>query len=106
MQCQIVQADEHCKLSKDLQIVGYYQANELAEDMELGAFGKKIAEKLRAHCPHAAILLVSHSVWAGGKPRIAPTPRDRIPHTADGRYQDAADGERPATSVDRYRGKT
>ena len=27
-----------------MQVVGYYQANELCDDMELGPFGKTIAE--------------------------------------------------------------
>ena len=41
-----------------MQIVGYYQANEMCDDLELGPFGKKIAEKIRTQCPHAAVLLV------------------------------------------------
>ena len=51
-------ADEHCKLHGGMQVVGYYQANELCDVMELGVFGKKIADKIRAHCAHAAILLL------------------------------------------------
>lgn len=41
-----------------MQVVGYYQANEMCDDMELGPFGKTIAEKIRAQCKHAAVLLV------------------------------------------------
>ena len=41
-----------------MQVVGYYQANELCDDMELGPFGKTIAEKIRAQCKHATVLLV------------------------------------------------
>ena len=39
-------ADEHCKAS-GLRMVGYYQANELCDDLELGPLGAKIAEKIR-----------------------------------------------------------
>ena len=41
-----------------MQVVGYYQANELCDDMELGPFGKTIAEKIRAQCKQATVLLV------------------------------------------------
>lgn len=51
------QADQHCK-AHAMQVVGYYQANELCDDMELGPFGKTIAEKIRAQCKHAVVLLV------------------------------------------------
>ena len=52
-----MQADELCKQSS-MQIVGYYQANELANDLDLGPFGKRISEKIRSRCPLAATLLV------------------------------------------------
>ena len=51
------QADQYCK-AHAMQVVGYYQANELCDDMELGPFGKTIAEKIRAQCKHATVLLV------------------------------------------------
>lgn len=52
-----LQADQHCK-STGMQIVGYYQANELSDDRDLGPFGKKIAQKIRAQCANVAVLLV------------------------------------------------
>jgi hypothetical protein len=55
----VLQADEHCKSSGKLQLVGYYQANELSDDCDLGPFGKKVAQKIRAQCAQAAVLLVS-----------------------------------------------
>ena len=63
------QADEHCK-AESMQIVGYYQANEMCDDLELGPFGKKIAEKIRAQCQHAAVILVGHC----SSPRPPPSP--------------------------------
>ena len=60
------QAEEYCKQrsskSSPFQIVGYYQANELVTDHELGPYGKKICEKIRAQSPATAVLLVSHRI--------------------------------------------
>eukprot|EP00966_Prymnesium_polylepis_P192090 4451400-Prymnesium_polylepis.1 len=41
-----------------MQIVGYYQANEFANDPDLGPFGKRITDKIRSRCAAAATLLV------------------------------------------------
>jgi len=49
--------------------VGYYQANELSDDCDLGPFGKKIAQKIRAQCAQAAVLLLDGS-------RMRPTADD------------------------------
>lgn len=78
-------ADEYCKQRK-LQIVGYYQANEIGEDLALGPFGTKISEKIRSHCPACAVLMVD-----GGK-SMQPTPTD-LRLLALG-----ADGKRSATT--------
>ena len=51
-----------------MQVVGYYQANELCDDMELGPFGKTIAEKIRAQCKHAAVLMVRAAACVLGCP--------------------------------------
>lgn len=63
LEAALLLADEHCKQwsassGSTLQIVGYYQANEIAEDLDVGPFGKKIAEKIRAQVPAAAVLLL------------------------------------------------
>tara|TARA_B110001452_G_scaffold186825_1_gene157282 strand:- start:179 stop:724 length:546 start_codon:yes stop_codon:yes gene_type:complete len=57
LEAALMLADEYCK-ANGLKIVGYYQANEMADDMELGPFGKKIAEKIRKECPDAAVLMI------------------------------------------------
>ena len=65
--CALSQADEHCK-GQGLQIVGYYQANEMCDDLELGPFGKTIADKIRAQCKQAAVLVVrtaAHNLFPG-----------------------------------------
>ena len=62
LEAALLMADEYCKQQSTsgapLQIVGYYQANEICEDLDLGPFGKKIAEKIRAQVPAAAVLLL------------------------------------------------
>lgn len=73
-------ADEHCKLRGGISVVGYYQANELSDDMELGVFGKKIADKIRTHCAHAAILLID-----GAKMRPTPSDLRLVQVGADGK---------------------
>ena len=66
LEAALLMADELCKV-KGLQIVGYYQANELCDDLDIGPFGKKIFEKIRGQCPAAACLLLD-----GAKMRPAP----------------------------------
>jgi len=63
------QADQYCK-AHAMQVVGYYQANELCDDMELGPFGKTIAEKIRAQCKHATVLLVRAAACARVCPHL------------------------------------
>ncbi|KAL1498793.1 hypothetical protein AB1Y20_014100 [Prymnesium parvum] len=60
LETALMLADELCKQTGS-QLVGYYQANELANDLELGPFGKRIAEKIRSRCPEAAALLLDGS---------------------------------------------
>merc|ERR1712224_452197 len=59
---------EYCQSNK-LQIVGYYQANEVAEDLELGPCGKKISEKIRSQGSCVATLLLDGET-------MRPTPTD------------------------------
>jgi len=61
LEVALMLADEFCKQEKGLQIVGYYQANELSGDLDLGPFGRKIAEKIRTQCPCAVVLLLDGS---------------------------------------------
>ena len=68
LEAALLLADEYCQAS-GLQVVGYYQANELADDLDLGPFGKKICEKIRAQCPPAACLLLDGA-------SMRPTPSD------------------------------
>lgn len=53
----IIQADAYAH-SKGLQLVGYYQANAHIEDLDLGAAGKKIAERIQSHTHQACAVLV------------------------------------------------
>ena len=57
LEAALLLADEYCA-AKDLKIVGYYQANEVVDDLDLGPFGKKIAEKVRAQSPGGAAVLL------------------------------------------------
>ena len=52
-----LQADAYA-LSQGLTLVGYYHANQCIKDVELGALGKKIAERIQSHTPQACALLV------------------------------------------------
>lgn len=79
LEAALLLADEYCQLN-DLQIVGYYQANEVCDDLELGPFGKKIIEKIRSHCPAACCLLLD-----GAKMRPTPTDLKLLCLAADGR---------------------
>ena len=48
LEAALLLADEYCAASNGkLRIVGYYQANEVVDDLDLGPFGKKIADKIR-----------------------------------------------------------
>ena len=62
LEAALLAADEYCsqrsKSGSKLQIVGYYQANELVDDFDLGAFGKKISDKIYAQSSAVAILMV------------------------------------------------
>jgi len=60
LETALMLADELCKQS-GLQIVGYYQANEFANDLELGPFGKRISDKIHSRCSSAATLLLDGS---------------------------------------------
>lgn len=62
-------ADEYCSLHPHLSIVGYYQANEMVNDLELGVFGRKIAEKISSHSTEAVALLIDGS-------HMQPSPTD------------------------------
>ena len=77
-------ADEYCQQNK-LKIVGYYQANHLVDDFELGPFGKKICEKLRSQCTSVATLLLD-----GASMRPSPTDLRLIPLGVDGKRANTA----------------
>jgi len=68
LEAALLLADEYCQ-QKKVQIVGYYQANEIVEDTDLGAFGKKIAEKVRGQCATCAVLMLDGQ-------KMHPTPTD------------------------------
>jgi len=57
LEAALLLAEEYCQQS-GLQIVGYYQANELVDDLELGPFGKRISDKIRSQTPSAAVFVV------------------------------------------------
>ena len=88
LEAALLLADEYCG-SNGLKVVGYYQANEQVNDLELGQFGKKIAEKIRSQTPGAAILVLDGeemkptpdnlrllAIGADGKRGAAPTVAD------------------------------
>lgn len=79
LEAALLLADEYCK-ANGLKIVGYYQANEVVDDLELGPFGKKIADKVRSQSSPAAILLLD-----GVKMHPAPTDLRLISMGADGK---------------------
>lgn len=59
LEAALMLADERCKTAQPpLRIVGYYQANELANKLDLGPFGRKVAEIISARCPGAATLML------------------------------------------------
>ena len=57
LEAALLLADEYCQ-QNGLQIVGYYQANELVDDLDLGPFGKRISDKIRSQVPAAAVFVV------------------------------------------------
>jgi hypothetical protein len=83
LEAALLLADEYCQQRK-LQLVGYYQANEVADDLELGPFGKKICDKIRSQCSACAALLVD-----GAKMRPAPTELGLLAIGADGKRSSA-----------------
>jgi len=88
LEAALLLAEEYCKQrsskSSPFQIVGYYQANELVTDHELGPFGKKVCEKIRAQSPATAVLLLD-----GESMRPSPTDLRLSVLGADGRRTSA-----------------
>ena len=70
---------EYCQ-ANGKQIVGYYQANELCDDLDLGPFGKKIVEKIRSQCASACCLMLD-----GAKMRPSPDDLKLLCLAADGK---------------------
>ena len=54
-----MQITSYAKQQQGLELVGYYHANERFNDTELGASGRKIADKLYSNNDLACALLVS-----------------------------------------------
>ena len=79
LEAALLLADEYCE-ANGLDIVGYYQANELSNDMELGAAGKKICENIRANCSTCATLLID-----GASMRPSPDDLRLVSLGADGK---------------------
>jgi hypothetical protein len=52
------QVDAYCQGQADLQVVGYYHANEGLKDTELKPFARRIADRIQQRCPQAVVLLV------------------------------------------------
>lgn len=52
------QADAFCQTEGNLQVVGYYHANENLKDVELKPFARRIADRIQQRCPKAVVLLV------------------------------------------------
>lgn len=84
LEAALLLADEYCQASGK-QIVGYYQANEFANDPDLGPFGKRITDKIRSRCAAAATLLIDGS-------SMQPTADDLrlVSYGADGKKGGAA----------------
>ena len=97
LEAALLLADEYCS-TRDLKIVGYYQANEVVDDIELGSFGKKIADKIRSQAPQAAVLLLD-----GAKMRPTPADLRLVALSADGKRGTAptlADAEASLAKLD------
>ena len=104
LEAALLLADEYCQASGK-QIVGYYQANELCDDLDLGPYGKKIAEKIRSQCASACCLLLD-----GAKMRPSPSDLKLICLAADGKRYGvtptiAPDAEAAVAAVERAIGK-
>lgn len=59
LEVALTQVEAHYE-AQHLRIVGYYQANERAGDLELSSAGKKIADKIASHFPGAVALLIDN----------------------------------------------
>ena len=57
LETALLLADEYCQ-QNELQIVGYYQANERVDELDLGPFGKKISDKIRSQISAAAVFVI------------------------------------------------
>jgi len=79
LEAALLLAEEHCQQT-GLQIVGYYQANELVDDQDLGPFGKRISDKIRSQVPAAAVLLLN-----GVSMRPSATDLRLVPQEPDGK---------------------
>jgi Uncharacterised protein family (UPF0172) len=55
---KIVQAEEYYWKEGELNVVGYYHANERYDDCELGSTARKIGDHIFRYFPQAAVLLV------------------------------------------------
>jgi hypothetical protein len=60
----VLQVDAFAK-QNDLEIVGYYHANERLTDLELGPVARKIADRIQQRIPQACIFLVSLVLFDG-----------------------------------------
>ena len=101
LEAALLLASEYCT-AKSLKIVGYYQANEIAEDLDLGPFGRKIAEKIRAQSPVAAVLLLD-----GARMRPKPDDLRLLAINADGKRANAPPTiapDVPADAIERLEG--
>jgi len=62
MEVALMQIDAHVKLSgnDNIGVVGYYQANCLVDDMDLGVAGSRIADRIQSKCPFACVLMLDN----------------------------------------------
>ncbi len=81
LEAALLLADEHCQQS-GLQIVGYYQANELVDDLDLGPFGKKICEKIRSQ---SSLSAAAFFVLDGVSMHPSPTDLRLVAQSLDGK---------------------
>ena len=105
LEAALLLADEYCT-QRSIEIVGYYQANELSDDLDVGMAGKKICEKIRANCPACATLLID-----GAKMRPSVSDLRLVALGADGKrtadtsVSIAPDAEACLSKLDGYLGK-
>lgn len=63
LEIAITQGEEYFASKGDrLSVVGYYNANERYEDLELSSLAKKIGDHITRYCPQAAILLLDNKL--------------------------------------------